>query len=108
VKFNRRGEYTLDPLLTAIRTRLEKKLGGAHPLAASILRITQDNAYRNWGIHCKNAVSPVTSAEIGTVVANWRAFEAQLHCPACSQMVKADANLFRCGCGATVLQRTVI
>jgi hypothetical protein len=70
VKFNRRGEYTLDPLLTAIRTRLEKKLGGAHPLVASILRITQDNAYRNWGIHCKNAVSAVTSAEIGTVVSS--------------------------------------
>ncbi len=108
VKFNRRGEYTLDPLLTAIRTRLEKKLGGAHPLVASILRITQDNAYRNWGIHCKNAVSPVTSAEIGTVVANWKAFEAQLHCPSCSRMVKADASLFRCGCGATVLQRAVV
>lgn len=105
VKFNRRGEYTLDPLLTAIRTRLEKKLGASHPLVTEMVRITQDNAYRNWGIHCKNPVSPITEPEIRAVVANWKAFESQLHCPKCARLVLADGNLYRCGCGGLEIKK---
>jgi hypothetical protein len=105
VKFNRRGEYTLDPLLTAIRTRLEKKLGAVHPLVIAMGRITQDNAYRNWGIHCKNPVSPITEPEIRTVVANWRTFESQLHCPGCTKLVRAQGSAYQCTCGNLVLQR---
>ena len=108
VKFNRRGEYTLDPLLTAIRTKLESKLGTPHPLVRDMTRITQDNAYRNWGIHCKNPVSPITAQEIATVVTNWKAIESKFYCPTCSDVVKADGGLFRCGCGATVLQRASV
>jgi hypothetical protein len=108
VKFNRRGEYTLDPLLTAIRVRLEKKLGAAHPLVVDMVRITQDNAYRNWAIHCKNPVSPITAQEIGTVVANWKTFENKITCAACGDVVKADANHFRCGCGKTVFQKSTV
>jgi hypothetical protein len=108
VKFNRRGEYTLDPLLTAIRTKLESKLGGTHPLVQDMTRITQDNAYRNWGIHCKNPVSPITSQEIGTVVTNWKAIERKFYCPTCSDVVKSDGSQFRCGCGATVLQKVTV
>lgn len=105
VKFNRRGEYTLDPLLTSIRSRLEKKLGATHQLVTAMGRITQDNAYRNWGIHCKNPVSPITEPEIRIVVANWKAFESGLHCPDCRKLVKAQGSGYQCSCGKMVLQR---
>ncbi|MEP6669528.1 MAG: hypothetical protein ABJF10_10270 [Chthoniobacter sp.] len=105
MKFNRRNEYTLDPLLNGVRTRLEKKLGATHPVVLEMVRVTQDNAYRNWGIHCKNPESPITSAEIGTVVANWKALEAHFYCPKCSGILRWNEPVFQCECRATVLKK---
>jgi hypothetical protein len=106
LKFNRRGEYTLDPLLNGLRSRLEKKLGGNHAVVQEITRVTQDNAYRNWGIHCKNPDSPITSTEIGIVVANWKTLEAKFYCPTCSSVLRWNDPEFTCECGATVLKKT--
>jgi hypothetical protein len=109
VKFNRKGEYTLEPLLIAVRTRLQNKLGASHPLTAEMIRVTDDNAYRNWCIHCKNPVSPITSPEIRTVVANWKAVEAKFHCPDCHGVVKYDDDgKFRCRCGKTVMEKPLV
>jgi hypothetical protein len=71
-----------------------------------MLRVIEDNAYRNWCIHCKNPVSPITAAEIRGVVAGWRSVEAKLHCPDCHGVVKYDEPKFRCRCGKTVLEKT--
>jgi len=106
VKFNRRGEYTLDPLLNAIRLRLAGKLGANHPATLQIVRITQDNAYRNWSIHCKAGGTPVTCHEVQTVVKNWQAFETLMFCPNCSNSVVYKDPGFACGCGKTTLTKT--
>jgi hypothetical protein len=107
MKFNRRNEFTLDPLLTAIRTRLQKKLGATHPAVAEITRITSDNAYRNWGVHSKNPEACLQAPEIRGLVAKWRSFEEKVYCqqPQCGKIVTADGAEFRCKCGATELKR---
>jgi len=105
VKFNRKGEYTLDPLLTAIRVRLGNKLGANHPATQQIVRITQDNAYRNWSIHCKTGGTPITCVEVQTVVKNWQAFEALMVCPDCSAPLAYADPGFSCGCGKTTLNK---
>ena len=72
-----------------------------------MIRVTEDNAYRNWTVHCKNPASPITSPEIRMVVANWRAVEGKFYCPdpACHGVVRYDDGVFRCRCGVTVLKK---
>jgi hypothetical protein len=107
VKFNRRNEFTLDPLLTAIRMRLQKKLGDAHPAVVAITRITSDNIYRNWGIHFKSPEACLQAPEIRGLVTKWKGFEEKVYCqqPKCGKIVTADGAKFRCKCGATELKR---
>lgn len=107
VKYNPRNEYTLDPLLTAIRTRLNKQLGPTHPAVVQIGRITDDSAYRNWGIHAKNPEAGLQAAEIRGLVTMWKTFEEMVYCenPKCGKIAAADGSKFRCKCGKKILER---
>src|SRR5437867_2780457 len=62
LKFNRRSEYTLDTLIDRCRVRVREKLKAEHPLSKALEQMFQDNAYRNWSIHCKNPESPIQAS----------------------------------------------
>jgi hypothetical protein len=66
---------------------------------------TQDNAYRNWGIHCKSPDSPITSAEIAIIVANWKALESHFYCQQCLGVLQWKDPVFRCECGTAILKK---
>lgn len=106
VKFSRRSEYTLDTLLDRFRVRVQEKLKPAHPLTQAVARIFQDNAYRNWTIHCKNPEAAIQSSEIKTLVADWVTVEELVRCKVCSEFTRYDGKGgFQCRCAKTRLVR---
>src|SRR5207253_9148749 len=84
VKFNRRGEYTLDTLIDRFRVRIREKLSANHPLCQLVEQLFQDNAYRNWSVHCKNPEASIHADEIRTISETWKAVEQIVHCQECN------------------------
>ncbi len=106
LKFNRRSEYTLDTLIDRFRVRIREKLKAEHPLNKAIEQMFQDNAYRNWSIHCKNPESPIQTSEVRTIVANWKRVWLAVQCQECFELLRYDAGSgFRCTCGKTQLKK---
>ena len=106
IRYNRRNEYTLDTLIDRFRVRVREKLKAEHPLSRALEQMFQDNAYRNWTIHCKNPESPIQSTEIRAIVANWKGIQKACQCQECFEFLKYDvAGAFRCRCGKASLQK---
>ena len=108
VKFNRRNEYTLEPLVTALKGRVDAKLKVTHPLAAALAALSSETGFRNLCAHAKNLDVDITPQEMTDVVAKWKAVASRLRCgadPACTQLVRWVDPQFRCGCGKTVLSK---
>lgn len=105
-KFNRRNEYTLDTLIDRFRVRVRDKLKTDHPLTKALEQMFQDNAYRNWSIHCKNPESPIQTDEIRAIVGNWKTILNAVQCQQCFDLLKYDgAGGFRCNCGKSQLNK---
>lgn len=106
VKFSRRGEYTLDTLIDRLRVRIREKLGAGHPLCQLVDQLFQDNAYRNWSVHCKNPEAPIHAAEISTVVETWKSIERIVSCPECNELLCYDGKAgFQCVCGKSEVKK---
>jgi hypothetical protein len=108
VKYNRRNEYTLSPLMERFRVRISKKLGNKHPLYAAVIALEQENGFRNLSAHWKNPEIDITPQEMRTVVEKWKAIEMINRCSeeSCRSYVKYDGKRsFRCPCGVTVLEK---
>lgn len=107
VRYNRRNEYTLAPLLTRFRIRVKQKLGNTHPLTAAVEKLEGEQAFRNLCAHWKNPVAPITPEEIQIVVNAWNRVDELVRCPeaACFGFLRYDGSRrFKCRCGATVLE----
>jgi hypothetical protein len=106
VKFSRKGEYTLDTLIDRLRVRIREKLGAAHPLCQLVEQLFQDNAYRNWSVHCKNPEAPIHAEEIRTVVETWKSIERIVSCPECNELLCYDGKAgFQCACGKSEVKK---
>lgn len=107
LKFNRRNEYTLEPLLAGLRKRLEAKLKQQHPVAAAAKALAENAGFRNLCAHAKDPAIDITPEEVQLALDAWLALATQLRCPVatCSNVLAWADPDFRCGCGATVLHR---
>ena len=107
LKFNRRSEYTLDTLIDRFRVRIREKLKVEHPLSKALEQMFQDNAYRNWSIHCKNPESAIQTNEIRSIVVNWKAILKVVQCQKCFELLKYDGQGgFQCTCTKSQLIKT--
>lgn len=109
VKFNRRHEYTLDPLLTRFRVRVKKKLGSSHSLTEAVQNLKKDSGFRNLCAHWKDPAIPLTSEEMQRVVDRWKVIAELVRCSEseCRSLLQYDGSRkFVCHCGSTVLEKT--
>jgi len=107
VKYNRRNEYTLRPLLERFRVRVTSKLGCTHPLTAAVEELESEQAFRNLCAHWQNPAAPMTPVEIQIVVNAWNRVERLVRCPedACFGFLRyAGKGRFVCRCGRTALE----
>ncbi len=106
VKFNRRSEYTPDTLIDRFRVRIREKLNATHPLCQLVEQLFQDNAYRNWSVHCKNPEAPIHADEIRTIVETWKAIEQIVCCQECNELLRYDGKAgFQCACGKSQVSK---
>lgn len=110
MKYNRRNEYTLDPLLDRLRARVKKKLGPTHGLATALDELYVESGFRNLCAHAKDPAIPLSLEEIQTVLRKWIATESLVRCPdpECHEILRyTEQETFRCGCGRTELTRSI-
>ena len=107
LKFNRRNEYTLEPLLAGLRRRLEAKLKQQHPAAVAAKSLAENAGFRNLCAHAKDPAIDITPQEMQLALDAWLALAGFLRCPigTCSSVLAWDDPDFRCSCGSTALQR---
>lgn len=107
LKYNRRNEYTLEPLLAGLRRRLESKLKQQHPAAVAAKALAENAGFRNLCAHAKDPAIDITPQEVRLALDAWLALASLLRCPleACSSVLRWDDPEFRCECGSTVLRR---
>lgn len=109
VPFNRRNEYTLDPLLDRVRVRVKEKLGAGHNLHEKLKTMGESTSFRNLCAHWKDPSSPLTREELGEVFGQWQAIRAMVHCaePTCGAVVAYDRmhKRFVCRCGGKELKK---
>jgi hypothetical protein len=107
LKFNRRNEHTLEPLLVALRKRLDVKLKQQHPAAVAAKALAENVGFRNLCAHAKDPAIDITPQEMQLALDAWLALAGYLRCPidACSSVLAWDDPAFRCGCGTTLLER---
>jgi hypothetical protein len=108
VKYNRRNEYSLEPLLDRFRVRVRDKLKKSHPLYKAIEELQSESGFRNWSAHWKNPAIQMTSTEMKIVVERWKAIEQMVRCDEenCYGFLSYDGSgAFVCNCGATRLER---
>lgn len=107
VTYNRRNEYTLEPLLAAFTQRTTKKLGPSHPLALALVQLQAETGFRNLCAHAKNPEIDLSTEEMMVVSTKWKVVLALARCreASCAEIPRWRDPDFRCGCGATVLSR---
>lgn len=107
MRFNRRNEYTLDPLLACVRKRLDEKLKADHPASHSARVLYEEAGFRNLCAHAKNPSIDLTAQELRLALDAWIALVSQLRCSVatCTDLVRWIGPTFKCGCGATELKR---
>ena len=107
LKFNRRNEYTLEPLLAGLKRRLEDKLKKQHPAAVAAKTLAENAGFRNLCAHAKNPAIDVTPQEMQIALNAWLALAGHLRCPivTCSSALAWEDPVFCCSCRSTLLQR---
>ena len=109
VKYNRRNEYTLDPLLNRFATRVKEKLGTNHPLYLAVRELAEDSGFRNLCAHWKNPAIQLTKSEMTMVYDKWIEIESLARCQEenCLGWVKYNSSTssFICPCGKTKLEK---
>lgn len=107
VKYNRKNEYTLDPLLNRFATRVKEKLGLSHPLYLASRNLAEDSGFRNLCAHWKNPDIQLTTKEMILVYDKWVEIENLARCQdeKCLSWVKYDSSTstFVCPCRKTKL-----
>ena len=108
VKYNRRNEYTLDPLLDRLRVRVREKLGKDHSLHHAIGALQEEAGFRNLCAHWKNPDIQLTTEEMRAVVRRWQAVDALVRCQSesCLEFLQYNGKGFVCRCGAAKLDST--
>jgi hypothetical protein len=107
MKFNRRNEYTLEPLLDRLRIRVQGKLGQSHALSIALVELQELSGFRNLAAHAKNPDIELTPPEMSAVTSKWRFIEESTRCSEahCEEILKYHKPSFRCGCGKSTLER---
>jgi hypothetical protein len=107
LKFNRRNEYTLEPLLAGLRRRLDAKLKQQHPAAGAAKSLADNVGFRNLCAHAKDPAIDITPQEVQVALDAWLSLASHLRCPleTCSSVLRWVDPEFRCSCGSSVLQR---
>ncbi len=110
VPYNRRNEYTLEPLLDRVRVRVSDKLGNAHPLHTTLREMHEATSFRNFAAHWKDPESPITAEEMRGVFVKWAAVTALARCtlPGCGSVLayERSSGSFVCSiCRGTTLTR---
>jgi len=104
LKYNRRNEYTLEPLVDGFRTRVQKKLGAAHPLTVAVAELRAENGFRNLCAHAKDLEIPLTPEELQIVVDKWDVIRNMIRC-GCGELAVYQKPDFQCPCGKVHLQK---
>lgn len=105
LKYNKRGEYTLEPLLTGFRSRIQKKLQSSHKLSEELLRLSEEGGFRNLCAHEKNPDIDITPEEMRTVLGRWKSILNMVRCQDsnCGELLRWVDPHFACQCGKTKL-----
>lgn len=100
VTYNRRNEYTLQPLLTRLIARVKEKLKGTHELSRKLDELDANLCFRNFCAHWKNPASPLTTPEVREVLRIWRDIIAMVKCTEqkCTGYARYDRDTFVCKC----------
>ncbi len=107
-KYNRRNEYTLDPLLDGLRVRVRAKLGGSHKLTVALDNLNAEAGFRNLSAHAKDPAIQLTPQEMNNALQKWSVVETMVRCPRaeCFEVLRyTDQGTFRCACGQTELKK---
>jgi hypothetical protein len=110
VKYNRRNEYTLEPLLDRLRIRTRSKLGAEHDLTRRLDALYQDSGFRNLTAHAKNPEIELTPEEMAAVLDKWVAVEQLARCQKkeCYEILRyTPAGDFRCPCSQSCLRKPI-
>jgi hypothetical protein len=108
VPYNRRNEYTLDPLLDRLRVRAKEKLGASHPFHVALSQMQEATSFRNFAAHWKNPESPITAPEMREVFDRWGDIRSMARCPesGCGLLAyDRNSGSFICSCRKTALVR---
>lgn len=107
LKFNRRNEYTLEPLLDGVRLRTERKLGKDHVLVKLFSQLRLESGFRNLTAHAKNPEIELTPQELRKVVEIWEQIEKLVRCQgdSCGQTLRYEDPKFVCACGKSLLEK---
>jgi hypothetical protein len=107
VAYNKRNDYTLEPLLDAFLGRVQSVLTAAHPLYKACHEVKSESGFRNLCSHAKNPSSALTTPEMSRVVEKWAAVQALVRCPqpTCSRLLTNVDKGFACKCGQTVMAK---
>ena len=108
VTYNRKNEYTLEPLLNAFTQRVKDKLGPTHALPVACAALVSESGFRNLCAHEKNPAIPLSTDEMASVLVRWQAVLVLTRCahPPCrGDLLAWNGSSFRCPCGHTILAR---
>lgn len=109
LKYNRRNEFTLEPLLDGLRVRVNSKLGSGHRLAKLLGELQVESGFRNLCAHGKDPAIQLTHQEMSAVLDKWVEVERTVRCQhlECFEILHyTDQKSFRCACGKTELKRS--
>jgi hypothetical protein len=109
MKYNKRGEYTLEPLLSGLRKRVDSKLKPEHPLSKQLVKISEAAGFRNLCAHAKNPEIDITPEEMKAVVEAWKGLLLMIRCPegSCGELPHWRDPDFACRCGGVTLSKAV-
>ncbi len=108
IRYRRKNDYTIEPLLDGLRKRTTSKLKDDHSLVKFLNELWEDSIFRNFCAHWKNPPTPYTCQELSAIVQNWDRLEAMVYCQEtqCGHVLRMnDLDFFICPCGATKLMR---
>ena len=106
-KYNRRNEYTLDPLLDRFRVRVREKLGKGHDLYKAVVDLQKESGFRNLCAHWKDPEIQISLEEMRLVTEKWNSVSDLVRCDKCHIFLQYDGRRrFVCSmCGETCLEK---
>jgi len=108
LKYNRKNEYTLEPLFNGLKSRIVKKLGRNHELSNLLDAAWQEEVFRNYCAHWKEPSSSYTKPELEMILNNWLEVERLVYCSreSCGQILRYDGQgSFICPCTNAKLEK---